>query len=338
MNFRSLALALALIVAACETAPPRAPVSERTPARPKPIAKAPAPEVRADLYSVKKGDTLYSIAQEHSMDYRELAAMNNMTPATVLRIGQQLKIKKPAAADSPVAAAESESGVTTAPLSQLPPVVGAAIPVEAQVTVPVPPPAGLPPSPASPPEASLKTQPKAAKLPYSDRVLAELQAVEPRAQPEALPPVIAKIDPKPEAAEDDGEDAVNWGWPAQGKILSSFSESAKGVDIAGKAGQPVLATAAGKVVYSGTGLRGYGKLIIIKHNKTYLSAYAHNKEIFVKEGDAVNRGQKIAEMGDSDSDQVKLHFEIRRQGKPVDPLRYLPAEKASRNLPAEKTS
>jgi lipoprotein NlpD len=86
----------------------------------------------------------------------------------------------------------------------------------------------------------------------------------------------------------------------------------------------VLSTAAGKVVYSGTGLRGYGKLIIIKHNKTYLSAYAHNKEIFVKEGDSVTKGQKIAEMGNSDSDHVKLHFEIRRQGKPVDPLRYLP--------------
>ena len=115
-------------------------------------------------------------------------------------------------------------------------------------------------------------------------------------------------------------------WPAKGKILTAFSEAAslKGIDIAGTSGQAVAASAGGKVVYAGTGLRGYGKLIIIKHNGTYLSAYAHNKEILVKEGQQVTRGQRIAEMGNTDTDQVKLHFEIRRQGKPVDPLRYLP--------------
>ncbi|MGH8716981.1 MAG: peptidoglycan DD-metalloendopeptidase family protein, partial [Burkholderiales bacterium] len=103
----------------------------------------------------------------------------------------------------------------------------------------------------------------------------------------------------------------------------------KGVDIAGSIGQPVYASAPGKVVYSGSGLRGYGKLIIIKHNDTYLSAYAHNSEILVKEGQAVVKGQKIGEMGNSDADQVKLHFEIRRLGKPVDPLKYLPTDKTS---------
>jgi len=115
-------------------------------------------------------------------------------------------------------------------------------------------------------------------------------------------------------------------WPAKGKVVTGFSEatSLKGIDIAGATGQPIAASAGGKVVYAGTGLRGYGKLIIIKHNGTYLSAYAHNKEILVKEGQQVAKGQKIAEMGNTDADQVKLHFEIRRQGKPVDPLRYLP--------------
>src|SRR6185295_3808553 len=109
-------------------------------------------------------------------------------------------------------------------------------------------------------------------------------------------------------------------------IVTSFSETAslKGIDIAGASGQPVTASAGGKVVYAGTGLRGYGKLIIIKHNGTFLSAYAHNRDILVKEGQQVAKGQKIAEMGNTDSEQVKLHFEIRRQGKPVDPLRYLP--------------
>ena len=118
--------------------------------------------------------------------------------------------------------------------------------------------------------------------------------------------------------------------PAKGKLVGQFSESAnrKGIDIAGKLGQPVLASAAGKVVYSGSGLRGYGKLIIIKHNKTYLSAYAHNDKIIVKEGQSVTRGQKIAEMGNTDSNRVELHFEVRRFGKPVDPAKYLPIGKS----------
>ena len=131
----------------------------------------------------------------------------------------------------------------------------------------------------------------------------------------------------PPAAEPDDEDKLDWMWPARGKVVVGFSETAnlKGIDIAGAAGEPVIASAAGKVVYVGNGLRGYGKLVIVKHNKTWLSAYAHNREILVKEGQQVSKGQKIAEMGNTDADQVKLHFEIRRLGKPVDPARYLPA-------------
>lgn len=124
-----------------------------------------------------------------------------------------------------------------------------------------------------------------------------------------------------------GDDVVDWGWPAQGKVVTGFSESAglKGLDIAGTQGQPVLAAASGKVVYSGSSLRGYGKLVILKHNKTYLSAYGHNSQILVKEGADVTKGQKIAEMGSTDTDSVKLHFEIRKLGKPIDPASYLPA-------------
>ncbi len=109
---------------------------------------------------------------------------------------------------------------------------------------------------------------------------------------------------------------------------SPKADNRKGVDIVGQRGQTVVASASGKVVYSGSGLRGYGKLIIIKHNKTYLSAYAHNDQILVKEGQSVSKGQKIAEMGNSDADQVKLHFEIRKLGKPVDPAKYLPLVKS----------
>ena len=128
----------------------------------------------------------------------------------------------------------------------------------------------------------------------------------------------------PVAAE--AEEAVNFQWPTRGNLIAGFDEAKnKGLDIAGKAGDPVLAAADGRVVYAGAGLRGYGNLIIVKHNNTYLTAYAHNQTLLVKEDQAIKRGQKIAEMGNSDADQVKLHFEIRRQGKPVDPAKYLPA-------------
>jgi lipoprotein NlpD len=125
---------------------------------------------------------------------------------------------------------------------------------------------------------------------------------------------------------DSPEEAVSFQWPTRGNVLAGFDEvKNKGLDIAGKAGDPVLAAADGKVVYAGSGLRGYGNLVIIKHNNTYLTAYAHNQSLLVKEDQAIKRGQKIAEMGNSDADQVKLHFEIRRQGKPVDPAKYLPS-------------
>nr|CBA26525.1 Lipoprotein nlpD/lppB homolog [Curvibacter putative symbiont of Hydra magnipapillata] len=123
-----------------------------------------------------------------------------------------------------------------------------------------------------------------------------------------------------------GDDTVAWMWPGNGAVLTGFDEvKNKGVDIAGNAGDPVLAAAEGKVVYAGSGLRGYGNLIILKHNNTYLTAYAHNQTLLVKEDQTVKRGQKIAEMGNSDADRVKLHFEVRKQGKPVDPTKYLPA-------------
>jgi lipoprotein NlpD len=127
------------------------------------------------------------------------------------------------------------------------------------------------------------------------------------------------------ANTDSAEETVSFQWPTRGNVLAGFDEvKNKGIDISGKAGDPVLAAADGKVVYAGSGLRGYGNLVILKHNNTYLTAYAHNQSLLVKEDQAIKRGQKIAEMGNSDADQVKLHFEIRRQGKPVDPAKYLP--------------
>jgi len=138
------------------------------------------------------------------------------------------------------------------------------------------------------------------------------------------PPVTAS--PASPGSGGSGDEDLGWIWPASGSLIAGFDEAKnKGYDISGKAGDPVLAAADGRVVYAGAGLRGYGNLIILKHNNTYLTAYAHNQALLVKEDQSVQKGQKIAEMGNSDADRVKLHFEIRRQGKPVDPSRYLPS-------------
>ncbi|GAC1390157.1 MAG: peptidoglycan DD-metalloendopeptidase family protein [Variovorax sp.] len=160
---------------------------------------------------------------------------------------------------------------------------------------------------------------------------AEVAAVRPvtPATGTAVVPAPGASEPRPSVAArpDISEDDVPWAWPTNGApaVLAGFDEARnKGLDIGGKAGDPVLASADGRVVYAGAGLRGYGNLIILKHNNTYLTAYAHNQALLVKEDQSVRKGQKIAEMGNSDADRVKLHFEIRKQGKPVDPTKYLP--------------
>lgn len=146
------------------------------------------------------------------------------------------------------------------------------------------------------------------------------------ASPAAAPVVVAVAPPSAPLPTTGGDDDLSWIWPAQGSVLAGFDEAKnKGLDIGGAAGDAVLAAADGRVVYVGASLRGYGNLIILKHNNTYLTAYAHNQVLLVKEDQTVRKGQKIAEMGNSDADRVKLHFEVRRQGKPVDPAKYLPA-------------
>jgi lipoprotein NlpD len=199
-----------------------------------------------------------------------------------------------------------------------------------------------PPSDPKPPAPVVvkKTTPRADKRAYSDSALADLQKGEggvparpepkPAEKPERdpHPPAVAVVPPpavpQPPSAGSD-EEKLSWMWPSEGKIVATFDEGKnKGIDIAGKAGQHVMAAGAGKVMYAGSGIRGYGNLVIVKHSNSLLSAYAHNRSIVVKEGQSVNKGQVIAEMGDSDADSVKLHFEIRQQGKPVDPSRFLP--------------
>ena len=173
----------------------------------------------------------------------------------------------------------------------------------------------------------MKTSPKALRLPYSEQNLVALSRGDVRAEPKPE----AKPEPKPEAvkpapAPERDPEAIEFAWPARGRVMQAFAEpNNKGLDIAGKPGDPVLAAASGRVMYTGTGIRGYGKLIVIKHDNNFNSVYAHNREILVKEGQNVTRGQRIAELGDTDADTPKLHFEIRKSGKPVDPAKYLPS-------------
>ncbi len=166
----------------------------------------------------------------------------------------------------------------------------------------------------------LEAKPAAASAPA---VAAAPQAA--AASAPAAPPAAAAPTAPPPAPARDGDEEVAWTWPASGAVFVTFDEQrSKGLVIGGKAGDPVYAAADGRVVYAGSGLRGYGNLLIVKHNNTYLTAYAHNQTLLVKEDQAVRRGQKIAEMGSTDAERVQLHFEIRRQGKPVDPAKLLP--------------
>ena len=251
-----------------------------------------------ESYTVKPGDNLFRIALNNGLGYRELAEQGaSPTPHT------------------PAATAAAEVPAETASASS---------------------------APISSGNGESRQYPKAIKLPYGDNAatrLAQLSegqngngaaavaSAPARTAPEehkaAADKPAAATTPSPAAAAGDEQVAGGWLWPTDGKIAGRYNATSKGLDITGKSGQTIVAAADGNVVYSGSGLRGYGKLVIIKHNKTFLSAYAHNSALSVKEGQAVKKGQKIAEMGNTDADQVKLHFEIRRYGKPVDPENYL---------------
>ena len=305
----------------------KAPVAK--PVLPMPKAEAPKSlpavvsvkpaEASAATHIVKKGETLYSIAKHYGLNYQELGAWNNLANANSLREGTELQLTAPSTRGGAPGATVLPITIDTQPEAK-----------------PITEPIKLSPTPkADEPKAdsTLKTEPKASRVPYSDGALAKFQHSENTepggtvAKPESLP------ETKPEANPDapGGNESLQWVWPTSGKITSSFSDSSKGLDIAGTHGQPVVASADGKVSYIGNSLRGYGKMIVIIHNKSHLSLYAHNSAILVKEGQLVSKGQKIAEMGNSDSEDgaVKLHFEIRRLGKPVDPSKYLPSERSS---------
>ena len=276
----------------------------------------PASGNAAKTHIVQPGENLFRISLNNGLKYQDVAAWNKL-PDYQIKVGQVLRLTPPdAEGEAPANSAPAKPATTAAP-----------------------------PAVATNGQGALKAYPKALKLPYSETAAKTLAAQSegssapaaakpaapaivpptPKAEPKAEPQGAAKPDAGAATEPQDkaGEGSVAWAWPVKGKVLRGYSDSNKGVDIAGRMGQQVLAASDGRVVYSGNGLRGYGKLIIIKHNKTFLSAYAHNSQLLVKEGQAVKKGQPIAEMGNTDADQVKLHFEIRQLGKPVDPLQYL---------------
>jgi lipoprotein NlpD len=294
-------LIAAAVLAACGSAPYRAPVEDRAAARSGAPATVPAPVsapvVAADptvkplpgienlgkpgYYAVKPGDTLLRVALENGQNWRDIARWNNIDNPNVLEVGQVLRVLPPGV-DASAAAAR---GVTVAKVETRP--------LDAKPNNVSP---SAPPAPA--PAAASAAAPPAATAPA---------------------PASASAAPR------DADDDVAWAWPTSDPVVAPFDEGRrKGLVFAGKAGDPVLAAADGRVVYAGSGLRGYGNLVIVKHNNSYLSAYAHNQVLLVKEDQSVRRGQKIAEMGSSDADRVQLHFEIRRLGKPIDPARLLP--------------
>ena len=285
-----------VLLAGCASSTHRAPVEERAGG-----ARASTPGVviaaQADkpppgaenagkpgYYSVKPGDTLIRIGLETGQNWRDIARWNNIDNPNVIEVGQVVRVAPPNG-DPTVASARSV--------------------VPSRV------------------ESRPLDAPKGASAPTGTASSPVVVASAPSA---VAPVAVAPAAPAaPAAPRDAGEDELLWIWPANGPVATPFDDArSKGLAITGKAGDPVLAAADGRVVYAGSGLRGYGNLVIVKHNNTYLTAYAHNQTLLVKEEQAVRRGQKIAEMGSSDADRVELHFEIRKQGKPIDPAKLLP--------------
>lgn len=293
------------------TAPAPAPAPGTATAQPAEVAPAkPLPGAenagKPGYYTVKPGDTLIRVGLDHGQNWRDIARWSGLDNPNIIEVGQVLRVVPPAAEASAVVARP----VSPAGRIEGRPLDGRAN--DAKPGAPGAPAASAPASPATPSNPSTATPAAPGTAPASTAPATAAPASPP---PAAMP-----------AAPREPDDDLNWAWPAAGAVVTPFDENkSKGLAIAGKSGDPVLAAADGRVVYAGSGLRGYGNLVIVKHNNTFLTAYAHNQSLLVKEDQVVRRGQKIAEMGSSDADRVQLHFEIRRQGKPVDPARLLPA-------------
>jgi lipoprotein NlpD len=319
LNFFIIYIALFSLISGCASNTP-APVIEKkiTPDKStasqknKPVvrAKRDSSQTCPDTYIVKPGDTLYSLSLDCGFYYKEVAQANDIKEPYAIKVGDKIKFDQ-VKTNNPVATSneiKKNEEVVTTPLKNTEEAI-TNIETSSQ-------------SQTKPSTGSIVhlDSPKAYREKYTDEAYNH-KTVTPQAQvANNNPPAAAK-----EAAPNVLEDKVDWQWPAKGKLENLFNEAQgqKGIDILGSLGQEIKAAGPGKVIYSGEDLKGYGKLIIIKHNNAYLSVYAHNKELLVKEGQVITKGQKIATMGDSGTDKVKLHFEIRKQGQSVDPTTFL---------------
>jgi lipoprotein NlpD len=278
-------------VVGCASTASNAPVrdSKSMPAS-KAASKQPPPPVeaspvaRAGEHVVRRGETLYAVSRLYDVPVQSLIAWNNLSRPEQLEVGQILRVAAPGAVAEPLA--QTGTPVETANLPEI------------------------------------KREPRGGKEAWSEEAWARLNPQ--TAATVSSTPDPTNTPPKPSASE-------NWMWPVKGTIIGRFDEPTgsdgktrnRGVDIAGASGTPVLAAASGSIAYAGN-VRGYGNMVIIRHNDEYLTAYAHNRVILVQVGNTVTKGQKIAELGSSDTERPMLHFELRKQGVPVDPLKYLP--------------
>ncbi len=296
---RIICAALTLALVGCAPMKAPAPVESRVlgKAAPKKPAATPvtpaAPSVSADgYYRVRRGDTLIGISLDHGVSWRDLAAWNQIDNPNLIEVDQLIRVKPPKPTRTANASAQAGS-------------VGQGSEAVSGKTDVRPLASSKPAAPSG-----------AASLPAPGTAPALPPAIPPVAS--AAPPTAASA-PAAKAA-----DGITLSWPGKGNVITQFADPGyKGIALSGAEGDPVTAAADGRVVYSGNGLRGYGNLVIVKHDGDFLTAYAHNKAIMVTEGQQVKRGQKIAELGKTDTDQPKLHFEVRKSGKPVDPLKFL---------------
>lgn len=272
-------VAVTLMLSACSSSSIYTPVDERSIGGRQPV-KVVTSQPRPDLYRVRKGDTLYSIAFRYGLDFHQLARSNGISDRYAIYPGQTLKLKV------------------------------------------------LPPGRTVTSKSSTKktvSSKKTAARQKSTKPGASVKPAAPAGKKTVSPPVARKA-----AVSSTANRALSWRWPVSGKIIQGYSSRGKvnkGINFTGNKGDPVRAAEAGKIVYAGSGLLGYGNLVIINHNQKYLSAYAHNSRIHVKENDMVKVGDKIAEIGSSGATRTMLHFEIRKDGQPVDPMKYLPRKR-----------
>lgn len=266
---------------------PAAPSAPAAPAAPatRPSAEASSSLAPDGFYRIKRGDTLIGISLDHGVSWRDLASWNQIDNPNLIEVDQLIRVRPPAVT-APASAARNQE---TRPMEVRP--IG--------------------------PMASAPTSPPAVGGPAAPPVPGAGNTAASGAGPQGGSGAVA---PRPPVAAD----TITLSWPGRGQVITQFADPGyKGIALSGAEGDPVLAAGDGRVVYSGSGLRGYGNLVIVKHEGDFLTAYAHNRSILVSEGQTVKRGQKIAELGKTDSEIPKLHFEVRRAGKPVDPMKYL---------------